>query len=170
MTTALHPARTLHVRQMYDQPVAVITTVGDPELMAQSVEYALQGVVEALETRGEPAVGRHVRARWTTPQKPDHARWVTRWAVPIPSTDVDLPRTMHGFAVHAELWRYGTVAEAIHHGAYDTLAETDADLRGHIRAAGYEVTGDHEEEFLSPPSERVPRTVIRYPVEPAAAE
>ena len=162
-------AKRVAIRTMFDQPVAVIRTEGDPARLAPSVTYALQGVAAAVEHAGFPVAGRHIRARWRVPQAADPNRWVTQWAIPV-APGMPPITAMHGWPVHRELWKYGTVAEAIHIGPYETLAETDTQLRRRIVDSGYEITGDHEEEYLPAADGPVPHTVIRYVVEPGAGE
>jgi hypothetical protein len=63
-----------------------------------------------------------------------------------------------------EMWKYGTVAQILHLGAYDQETENIKKLLVFIDEQGYEVAGDHEEEYLTRPDAKVAKTIIRYPV------
>ncbi|MBI2958003.1 MAG: GyrI-like domain-containing protein, partial [Chloroflexi bacterium] len=49
-------------------------------------------------------------------------------------------------------------------GPYDEVAPAIEKLHQFVRAAGYEIAGYHEEEYLSRPDARAPKTMIRYQV------
>ncbi|NUM64306.1 GyrI-like domain-containing protein [candidate division KSB1 bacterium] len=67
-------------------------------------------------------------------------------------------------------WEYGEVAEILHMGPYDKEQPTVARLMEFIKTQGYEVAGEHEEEYLKGPtmfSRGDPEkyaTIIRYRV------
>ena len=71
---------------------------------------------------------------------------------------------MPAVPVAVESWRYGTVAEILHKGSYASETGSIERLRAFIRASGYEIVGPHEEEYLSRPNVKEPKTVIRYEV------
>lgn len=49
---------------------------------------------------------------------------------------------------------------------YSEEPPTIARLHEFIAANGYQIAGDHEEEYLTRPTAKVPKTIIRYPVRP----
>jgi effector-binding domain-containing protein len=53
-------------------------------------------------------------------------------------------------------------AEILHLGPYAAERPTTERLLAFIREQGYKVDGPHEEEYLSRPDARVPKTLIRY--------
>jgi effector-binding domain-containing protein len=64
-------------------------------------------------------------------------------------------------------WEYGTVAEILHIGPYSTEKATIDKLKKFITANGYEIIGDHEEEYLKgpglwPTNPKHYYTIIRY--------
>ena len=67
-------------------------------------------------------------------------------------------------------WEYGDVAEMLHVGPYDREEPTIAKLKQFIKECGYEIVGEHEEEYLKGPgmfSKGNPDkylTIIRYRV------
>ena len=66
--------------------------------------------------------------------------------------------------VKLETWEYGTVAQILHLGSYDQEYATIEHLQRFIEGNGYEIAGAHEEEYLTTPDAKVPKTIIRYVV------
>ena len=66
--------------------------------------------------------------------------------------------------VRLETWEYGTVAQILHLGPYDQEGSTIERLHRFIKDSGYQITGDHEEEYLTRPDAKVIKTLIRYTV------
>jgi hypothetical protein len=66
--------------------------------------------------------------------------------------------------VTLEEWSYGDVAEVLHVGPYAEEPPTIQRLHEFIAGQGYEIAGPHEEEYLTRPNARLPKTIIRYPV------
>ena len=56
------------------------------------------------------------------------------------------------------------MAQILHLGPYDQEQETVERLRRFITDNGYEITGPHEEEYVSRPDAKIIRTLIRYQV------
>jgi len=65
------------------------------------------------------------------------------------------------------VWEYGTVAQVVHLGPYRAEKKTVERLHRFIREKGYEVSGVHEEEYLTRPGAKLQKTIIRYPVKKA---
>jgi hypothetical protein len=84
--------------------------------------------------------------------------------LPIPEDTASLPRKVPIPEVMIETWKYGTVAQILHLGPYDQEYPTIEHLLKFIEESGYEVAGDHEEEYISRPDAKVQKTIIRYPV------
>ena len=65
-------------------------------------------------------------------------------------------------------WEYGTVAEILHVGSYYKEEQTIVKLMKFIKDNGYEVIGEHEEEYLQGPDLlglvkiKDYKTIIRY--------
>ncbi len=153
---------------MPDQLMAVIYTRGDPEAQSDPLS-ALYGAVYTLKfsrKRGESdfKVG-PLRARWPDAHLLPRDQWLGIWGLPIPDDVKSLPRKTLGFDVQIERWSYGEVAQILHTGTFED--ERPAVLRLHefIAESGYEITGVHEEEYLTSHRAKVQRTVIRYPVQ-----
>jgi hypothetical protein len=86
----------------------------------------------------------------------------------IPEGTKTLFQKVPGVEVKIERWKYGTVAQLLHLGSYSEETANIERLLKFIQEEGYEVSGDHEEEYLSSPAAKVPKTIIRYPVKKRA--
>ena len=84
--------------------------------------------------------------------------------LPVPDDVTSLPQKEPATEVQLETWAYGTVAQILHLGSYDQEDESVARLQKFIEESGYAIDGVHEEEYLSSPSAKVPKTIIRYEV------
>jgi hypothetical protein len=154
--------------EMGPQKVATITTKGDPNKMGSRVMPALYGSVYMLKFERKKAgkdfkVGAS-RARWPDSDKVSKAEWTGIWALPVPEDTIEIPQKIPEIPVELQTWEYGTVAQIVHVGSYRTEAKTIDKLRKFIDGKGFEITGAHEEEYLTRPGAKVQRTLIRYPV------
>jgi hypothetical protein len=144
--------------------MAVVRTTGAPAAVAQLAISALYAAASAAGgARGA------LRARWPDAHLVPQERWTGVWALPIADGVQSLPQIVPGMHVEVETWDYGQVAEIVHVGPYAAEDVGVARLREHVQARGYELSGPHEEEYLTPPGAAEQRTVIRFPVVPAAA-
>ena len=150
-----------------DQLVAVIYTRGDPNEQSDPLA-ALYGTVYTLKfgrkkTEADFKVG-PLRARWPGAHLLPKEEWLGIWALPIPEDVTSLPRKTPGFDVKIERWSYGSVAQILHTGSYLNESSDVQRLHEFIEASGYEITGAHEEEYLTSPKAKTQKTMIRYPV------
>ncbi len=90
--------------------------------------------------------------------------WTHIIGLPIPEETTSLPQKVASIEVKIETWEYGTVAQILHLGAYDQEQPTIERLHKFIEDSGYEIAGVHEEEYLTTPDAKVPKTIIRYAV------
>jgi hypothetical protein len=160
-----------------DRRMAVARTVGDPNVVGAGAISALYGAVFGLKfarkKEGHDFKVEPLRARWEAGFEQLDARrmaardqWRGLWALPVPedtATD-DLPQKNPDVPVAVETWEYGTVAQILHLGPYSTETETIRRLHDFIAAEGYEIAGPHEEEYLTRPTAKTPKTIIRYRV------
>lgn len=158
--------------EMPPQKVATVTSKGDPNA-ASGVIGALYGAVYThkfhLKKRGlAPFKVQALRARWPDAHLLPKDQWTGVWALPIPEDTTELPQKAPGVEVKIKTWEYGTVAQVLHIGPYSEEGPTFAALHQFIRDNGYQIAGCHEEEYLTSPRARVMKTIIRYPVKPAA--
>ena len=79
--------------------------------------------------------------------------WKGGVALPIPESVKELPavEAKPPYQVRIAVWPYGQTAEILHKGSYESEPPTIARLEEYIEAKGYEVRGDHEEEYLKGP-------------------
>jgi len=156
------------------QRMAVVRSVGDPNVVGARVFPALFGSVmtlkfKVLKPQGIDYKPSAPRARWPVPLGTPKDEWIGLWGIAVPDDTEELPQTVPEVPVILETWEYGTVAHILHVGAYTEEAPTIERLQAFIADNGYRVAGDHEEEYLSRPNAKTVRTIIRYPVVPAAA-
>ncbi len=111
--------------------------------------------------------------RFRTFQSSPWRGWV---AIPVPDGLVLPPQQPTATGMKAELatWRYGEVAEILHLGSYESEVPTVQRLEQFLASQGYEIAGDHEEEYLKGPgmpfvSPKDYWTIVRYQVKKKAA-
>lgn len=164
-------AGTPAIVEMPARTMAVVKTIGDPGEVGLKVFPALYGAAytlkfslkkEGVEFKVEPP-----RARWFN--GPDwksvpREEWRAEWALPIPEGTTDLAQKLPDTPVTIETWEYGTVAQVLFVGAYADEEPAINALHAWIEEQGYEIVGPHEEEYLSRPEAKSPKTVIRYQV------
>lgn len=153
---------------MGSQKVVTVTTKGDPNRMGGRVMPALYGSVYMLKSemkkQGKDFKVRALRARWPDSDRVPKSDWIGIWALPVPEDVVDVPQKIPEMPVELQTWEYGTVAQIVHIGPYRTEETTIDRLRKFIEENGLEITGVHEEEYLTRPGAKVQKTIVRYPV------
>jgi hypothetical protein len=131
--------------------MAVAATVGDPEAAAQ------QAIGQAFKVGA-------LRSRWPDLPGTPREQWRGFWGLPVPEGTASVPQKAPGVKVGIEVWEYGTMAEILHLGPYDQEPATIERLRQLVAEQGYEIAGAHEEQYLSSPRAKAPKTLIRFPV------
>jgi hypothetical protein len=159
--------------EMPAERMAVVRSVGDPNVVGAQVFPALFGAVftlkfKVLKPRGIAFKVGAPRARWPVAFDAPREQWVGLWGIPVPDDIDELPQTVPDVPVALETWEYGTMAHILHLGPYADEEPTTARLYAFIAESGYEITGPHEEEYLSRPEAKQMKTIIRYPVRPKA--
>jgi len=153
---------------MPSQKMAVVYTHGDPNIVGTQAFPALYGSVYTLKfdlkKKGVEFKMSPPRARWPNAHLAPKDQWIGIWGLPIPDDVASLPQKVPGTEVKIEVWDYGTVAQILHIGPYDTEMPTVQRLHSFITDSGYEIAGTHEEEYLTTPQAKVVKTIIRYPV------
>lgn len=150
--------------------MATVTTKGDPNTAAEEAMSALFGTVYTLKfdlkKRGlETFKVEGFRARWPDAHLLPKAEWTAHWALPIPDDTETLPQKSPDIEIGIEMWQYGMVAQVLHIGPYSEEGPTVAALHKFIEDSGYKMIGEHEEEYLTRPTAKVVKTIIRYRVE-----
>ncbi len=170
MTSGARQARP-EIVELPAQRMAVIYTRGDPH-QQQDALAALHGAVYTLKfarkNEGHDFEVGPLRARWPDAHLLAKDEWLGIWGLPIPDDVESVPRETPGFDVKVERWSYGTVAQVVHTGSYTEEEPVVAALHAFIEESGYEITGVHEEEYLTSPQAKEQKTIIRYPVQRTA--
>jgi len=157
------------ITEMPAQTMAVVVTKGDPNVVGAQVFPALYGAVFTLKFQlkksgqGDFKVS-GLRARWPDLHILPKDQWTAYWGLPIPDGTTEIPAKVPEPEVKIEVWEYGTVVEILHLGSYSEEGPTVEKLHAFIAESGYEIAGMHEEEYLTRPTAKVVKTVIRYPV------
>lgn len=148
------------------QRMAVIRVQGDPNVVAPKNLPALYNTVYSLrKTAGKFKVEK-LRARWPGIESLPKEKWIGLYALPIPNDTKSLPPQdkVPGLEVKIEGWEYGDVAEILHVGPYTKERPSIQKLREFITKNGYQIIGDHEEEYISDPRRTTPeklQTILR---------
>jgi hypothetical protein len=85
--------------------------------------------------------------------------------VPDYVTEKDITQKNPNIPVTIDVWPGGKYAEVLYLGSYSEETETIAKLHEFIEANGVkmeDVPGTHEEEYLTSPKVKLPKTIIRY--------
>lgn len=168
--TPRKPAKTdPRILEMPPQKMAVVRGRGAPDKVFSEVMPALYGSVYTLKfdlkKKGLPTFKvSGLRARYPDAHLVPKNDWTHIIGLPIPEDTASLPQKIAGTEVKLETWEYGTVAQILHLGTYDQENPTVERLRKFIADSSYEIAGAHEEEYLTTPDAKVPKTIIRYPI------
>lgn len=155
--------------EMPPQKMAVVRGKGAPDKVFSELMPALYGSVYTLKfdlkKQGLPTFKvSGLRARYPDAHLLSKDQWTHIIGLPIPENTLSLPRKVPSVEVRLETWEYGTVAQILHLGSYSQEGPNIERLHRFIAESGYEVAGMHEEEYLTRPDAKVPKTIIRYPV------
>ncbi len=151
------------------QKMAVVYGKGAPDKVFPEFMPALYGSVYTLrfdlKKKGLPTFKvSGLRARYPDALTVPKNEWTMIIGLPVPENTTSLPQKVAGIEVKLEAWDYGTVAQILHLGAYDQEEPTVEHLHKFIEDSGYEIAGLHEEEYLTTPDAKIPKTIIRYPI------
>ena len=157
------------ILEMPAQKMAVVNGKGAPDKVFPEPVPALYGPVYTLKfdlkKRGLPTFKvSGLRARYPDALDVPMEEWTMIIGLPVPEDTTSLPQKVAGIEVKLETWDYGTVAQILHLGAYDQEEASVERLHKLIDENGYEIAGLHEEEYLTRPTAKVPKTIIRYPI------
>jgi len=155
--------------------VLSVTTVGSPNKVAQRCVNALFGtaygtkfkVFGPLKQKMEVGL---LACRWTNALKAPPSKWEARWGLEVSSfvTGRALLQADPKTRVTVANWDYGLVAQILHKGPYAEEWPSIEKLHAFVKEKGYRIVGPHEEEYLTRPDVKVPKTIIRYRVKKLA--
>jgi hypothetical protein len=159
-----------HIVEIPDQKMAVIYARGAPDTVFPQALPQLYGSVYTLKfelkKKGLPTFKvSGLRARYPDAHLVPVEAWTHVIGLPIPEEVSAIPQQVGGADIKIETWKYGTVAQSLHHGPYGEEETTVARLHSFIDSSGYEIIGVHEEEYLAGPDAKIPKTIIRYRVQ-----
>ncbi len=154
-----------------DQPVIVYTVKGDPGESGKEAFKALFSAFYALKGKHKIKSSAPI-ARWYGDVNGPKDQWTGEFALKINESVKEIPEKIIKKYPKLELkvWTYGETAEILHIGAYDNETETIKRLHEYIEKSGYEINGQHEEEYIKGPgmffngNPDKYQTIIRYPV------
>jgi hypothetical protein len=106
-----------------------------------------------------------LRARYPDAHRVPKDEWTHIIGLPIPQDTTVLLQKLPGVEIKIETWQYGTIAQVLHLGVYDQETPTIERLFKFIEDSGYKIIGDHEEEYLTSPNAKIPKTIIRYVIQ-----
>jgi len=157
------------IMEMPPQKMAVVYAKGAPDKVFPEFMPALYGSVYTLrfdlKKKGLPTFKvTGLRARYPDAHLVPKDEWTHIIGLPILEDTTSLPQKVVNTEVNIETWEYGTVAQILHLGPYDQEEPNIKRLHQFIEDSGYEINGVHEEEYLTTPTAKVPKTIIRYPV------
>ncbi|MFC2011137.1 GyrI-like domain-containing protein [Chloroflexota bacterium] len=157
------------ILEMPPQKMAVVTGKGAPDKVFAELMPALYGSAYTLKfdlkKKGLPAFKiSGLRARYPDVITVPKEEWTHIIGLPVPDDTTFLPQKVANIEVKLETWDYGMVAQVLHLGAYDQEQTSIERLHKFIEDSGYEIAGFHEEEYLTTPGAKVPKTIIRYPI------
>jgi effector-binding domain-containing protein len=155
--------------EILPQKMAVVRALGAPEKVFPVLMPALYGSVYTLKfdlkKKGLPIFKvSGLRARYPGIDPDMKEQWNYIIGLPIPEDTTMLPQKVADINIMIDTWRYGTVAQILHLGSYGKETSSIERLLKFIEDSGYEITGDHEEEYLTKPDAKVVKTIIRYEV------
>ena len=157
------------ILEMPAEKMAVVHAKGTPDKVFPEVMPALYGSVYTLKfdlkKKGIPTFKiSPPRTRYPDAHLLPKEQWTHIVGLPIPEDTTSLFQKVPNIEVKIETWEYGTVAQILHLGTYDQETPTIERLHKFIEENGYVIAGMHEEEYLTRPDAKVPKTIIRYPI------
>ncbi len=149
-----------------DEKVLVIELTGDPNVVAKDAFTALFKTY--FQSGGSGSHMPSPKARWGNILSSPKSKWIGQYSLPAPVTEI--PAGKGDPRVKLTTWQYGQVAEILNVGPYSKEAPKIEELLLFIKEKGFEVVGDHEEEYIRGPKmfglgdPQKYLTIIRYRV------
>jgi effector-binding domain-containing protein len=131
---------------MAPQPMLVLERSGDPNQVGATVFKELFSLYYGVDDipRGPPPAP---RARWAIAAGAPKETWRGSYAMPVPKTVKAVPAPARLLT-----WSYGEVAQVLYEGPYSGEQATIEKLHAFIEQQGYQIAGEHEEEYLRGPT------------------
>ena len=158
------------ISQKADLKMIIVEAKGDPNTTGKEAfgllfktYFKMKGVPKGPK---QPAP----RARWPISAETPMEEWIGYFAMPVPDDITQLPEVKSNLKIKLANWKYGEVAEILHIGSYASEDPTIKRLKDFITEQGYEICGEHEEEYVKGPGMFIKGnpdkylTIIRYQV------
>ncbi len=145
-------------------PMLVVEARGDPRIVGGRAFGLLFQLYYTIPETPKGPQQAAPRARWPVSLDQPRASWVGLYALPVPGAVTKLPphTAPDGLKATLSTWEYGDVAEVLHVGPYEEEEPTLDRLQTFARQHGYELSGDHEEEYIRGPTMAGPGDPTRY--------
>ncbi len=160
---------TPQITNLPDRKVVSVTSVGDPNDVMEPYMKALYGAVyhakmKVYKPKGIKMELGKLAARWPDAHIKPKNEWTGVWGVAVPDyvTEADIVQKDPKIKASVGVWQGGEYAEILHLGPYSEEGPTVAKLHDFIKESGYQIAGDHEEEYLTKPDSKNQKTIIRY--------
>ena len=160
------------ISTLKNQKMLVVEAQGDPNVVGGKAFGLLFQLYFRIKETPKGPTQPAPRARWPVALETAKSEWKGCYGMPVPETITELPQhpEQSGLKASLTIWKYGEVAEILHIGPYDKEEPTVKRLMDFISEQGYEIAGDHEEEYIKGPTMYGPGdpekyiTIIRYQV------
>ncbi|MBI5466780.1 MAG: GyrI-like domain-containing protein [Candidatus Kerfeldbacteria bacterium] len=157
------------ISKLPNRTVLTVTTVGDPNKVSSDAIQALymtayQTKFKVFKPRKKVMEVGGLVARWPDAHRKTKSKWTGIWGLGVS----DFVRAKDLLYKHPTIkprlakWKYGLTAQILHVGSYATEGPTVKKLHDYIASQGYKLAGPHEEEYLTRPNVKKPKTIIRY--------
>lgn len=160
------------ITNLKDRKVLTVTSVGDPNKVAEPYMKALYGAayyakMKVYKPKGVKMELGKLVALWPDAHIKPKDKWTGIWGVPVPDyvKETDIIQKDPKIKVVIDTWLGGEYAEILHLGPYSGEGPTVQKLHEFIESKGIkmeDVPGTHEEEYLTMPGVKNQKTIIRY--------
>lgn len=156
------------ISKINNRKVVSVTSVGDPNKVMEPFMKALYGAVyhakmKVYKPKGVKMELGKLTAFWPDAHLKPKSEWTGIWGVPVPDyvSEKDIAQKDPEIPAKVQVWKGGECAEVLYIGTYADEGPTIQKLHEFIKESGYEITGSHEEEYLTKPGPKA-KTIIRY--------
>ena len=156
------------IAKIEDRKVVTVTSHGDPNEVMEPYIKALYGAayhakIKVYRPKGVKMELGKLLAFWPDAHLKPKSEWIGIWGVPVPDyvTEKDISQKDPNILVKVETWKGGECAEVLYIGTYAEEGPTIQKLHDFIKDSGYEIMGQHEEQYLTKPGPKA-ETIIRY--------
>lgn len=146
-----------------------VISLGDPNKVMELYMKALYGTaygtkMKVFKPKGKKMEIGKLSAFWPDAHLKKKDEWTGIWNLEVPSyvKQSDLLQKNKDIEIKVEKLKGGKVAQILHLGPYSEEGPTVKKLHDFIKENKLEITGNHEEVYLTSPKAREQKTLIRY--------